>query len=183
MRRYFNLVNQWQIIACARHGRTAALAAPFKPKDAALFSIISGFDAAYAAYNDFQHGIERFWTLRWVQQNGVTELEAAVMKDGLVRAETLPLVFRVPGTESLPRGARIRARVAGIDLLTLDLHAQLLQRIEAAPAADAEAAAEDDDADAGSGPLTLAIDVGDAATAPEDARAADAADPAAAPGP
>ena len=68
LRRYVDLVNQWQIIACARHGRTAALAAPFKPKDAALFSIISGFDAAYTSYNDFQHGIERFWTLRWVAQ-------------------------------------------------------------------------------------------------------------------
>ena len=33
LRRYVDLVNQWQIIACARHGRTAALAAPFKPKD------------------------------------------------------------------------------------------------------------------------------------------------------
>ncbi len=64
LRRYVDLVNQWQIIACARHGRTAALAAPFKPKDAALFSIISAFDAAYAAYNGFQHGIERYWTLR-----------------------------------------------------------------------------------------------------------------------
>ena len=51
LRRYVDLVNQWQIIACARHGRTAALAAPFKPKDAALFSIISGFDGAYTAYN------------------------------------------------------------------------------------------------------------------------------------
>jgi exoribonuclease-2 len=30
------------------------------------------------------------------------------MKDGLVRADTLPLVFRVPGTESLPRGTRMR---------------------------------------------------------------------------
>ncbi len=185
LRRYVDLVNQWQIIACARHGRTAALAAPFKPKDAALFSIISGFDAAYAAYNDFQHGIERFWTLRWVQQNGVTELDAAVMKDGLVRAETLPLVFRVPGTEGLPRGTRIRARVAGIDLLTLDLHAQLLQRIEAAPAAQADAAADaadDEDADPGSGPLTLAIDVADAAGATETPDAGDAGDPAAAPG-
>ena len=28
------------------------------------------------------------------EQNGVAELDAAVMKDGLVRAETLPLVFR-----------------------------------------------------------------------------------------
>ncbi|MBZ8141949.1 ribonuclease II [Rubrivivax gelatinosus] len=159
LRRYVDLVNQWQIIACARHGRTAALAAPFRPKDASLFSIISGFDAAYSAYNDFQHGIERFWTLRWIEQNGVTEIEAAVMKGGLVRAETLPLVFRVPGTEDWPRGARLRARVAGIDLLTLDLHATLAVRIEDEPP---EAVAEVDDEAEAVGPLTLAIDVNDA---------------------
>ena len=159
LRRYVDLVNQWQIIACARHGRTAALAAPFRPRDAVLFSIISSFDATYAAYNDFQHGIERYWTLRWLQQNGVAELEAAVMKDGLVRAETLPLVFRVPGTESLPRCARVRARVAGIDLLTLDLHATLAARIDA-PAEAAEDVEEDAEV---SGPLTLAIDVSEAA--------------------
>jgi exoribonuclease-2 len=100
LRRYVDLVNQWQIIACARHGRTAALAAPFKPKDATLFSIISGFDGAYSAYNGFQSAIERFWTLRWIEQQGVTELDAAVLKDGLVRADTLPLVFRALGTES-----------------------------------------------------------------------------------
>jgi exoribonuclease-2 len=181
LRRYVDLVNQWQIIACARHGRTAALAAPFKPKDAALLSIISGFDAAYASYNDFQNTIERYWTLRWLQQNEVGELDAAVMKDGLVRADTLPLVFRVPGTEALPRGARVRARVAGIDLLTLELHAQLLARIEAASAApDAtdEPEAEDESPDAGA--LRLAIEleapIADAAAA---AAAAHAAAPAA----
>jgi exoribonuclease-2 len=166
LRRYVDLANQWQIIACARHGRTAALVAPFKPKDVGLFSIISGFDAAYAAYNDFQHGIERYWTLRWIEQNGVAEIEAAVMKDGLVRAETLPLVFRVPGTESLPRGSRVRARVAAIDLLTLDLHATLAARIEAEPA---PAEDEGEDEIEASGPLTLAIDVEEAAAAPGDA--------------
>jgi exoribonuclease-2 len=146
LRRYVDLVNQWQIVACVRHGRTAALAAPFKPKDAQLFSIISGFDAAYSAYNDFQRDIERFWTLRWLQQNDVAELQAVVMKEGLVRAETLPLVFRVGGTESLARGTRIRARVAGIDLLTLELHATLLARLQdaAAPAADTPDAAGDE---------------------------------------
>jgi exoribonuclease-2 len=134
LRRYVDLVNQWQIIACARHGRTAALAAPFKPKDAALFSVISAFDAAYASYNGFQQAIERYWTLRFLQQQGLTELDAAVMKDGLVRAESLPLVFRVPGTDNLPRGARVRTRVTGIDLLTLDLHATLVERLDAAAA-------------------------------------------------
>ena len=72
LRRYTDLVNQWQIIACVRHGKTAALAAPFKPKDAELFSIISAFDAAYTAYNGYQGGMERFWTLRYLQQNAIT---------------------------------------------------------------------------------------------------------------
>jgi exoribonuclease II len=37
LRRYVDLVNQWQIIACARHGRTAALAAPFRPRTRRCF--------------------------------------------------------------------------------------------------------------------------------------------------
>ncbi len=162
LRRYVDLVNQWQIIACARHGRTAALAAPFKPKDAALFSIISGFDAAYMAYNGFQQQIERYWTLRWLQQNAVAELDAAVMKDGLVRAETLPLVFRVPGTESLPRGSRVRARVAGVDLLTLELHTALAARLDAPPAAAEPEDGGDDEAEAAA-PLAIALTLDDTA--------------------
>jgi exoribonuclease II len=164
LRRYVDLVNQWQIIAVARHGRTAALAAPFKPKDAALFSIISGFDAAYSAYNGFQQAIERYWTLRWLQQQAVAELEAAVMKEGLVRAETLPLVFRLPGTESLPRGTRVRARIAGVDLLTLELHAALAARIDDAAPAAADEAGDDDEAEPAP-TLQLAIDVGETAGA------------------
>jgi len=160
LRRYVDLANQWQIIACARHGRTAALAAPFKPKDAALFSVISGFDAAYTAYNAFQQGIERYWTLRYVEQQGLTEIEAAVMKDGLVRAETLPLVFRVPGTECLPRGSRVRVRVAGIDLLTLDLHATLAARLDAPPVAVDDEAAEDETEAVGALQIALTLDDG-----------------------
>jgi exoribonuclease-2 len=177
LRRYVDLVNQWQIIACARHGRTAALAAPFKPKDAALFSIISGFDAAYSAYNGFQSGIERYWTLRYLAQENMHELEAAVMKDGLVRAEALPLVFRALGADALPRGARVRVRVTGTDLLTLDVHASVVARIDD-PTSTADDALVDEseieEAIDTAGPLALAIDVKD------DAGDTEAAAPAAA---
>ena len=162
LRRYVDLVNQWQIIACARHGRTAALAAPFKPKDAALFSIISGFDAAYTAYNGFQSGIERYWTLKFLEQNKITELDASVMKDGLVRADDWPLVFRALGADGMPRGAHVRVRITGTDLLTLDVHANVVSRID--DAAEAEAPVDDADAEEAAdsaGPLTLAIDVKD----------------------
>ena len=184
LRRYVDLVNQWQIIASARHGRTAALAAPFKPKDATLFSVISSFDAAYSAYNDFQHAIERFWAMRWLEQNAITELDATVLKDGLVRADTLPLVFKALGCDSLPRGTHVRVRLTGSDPLTLELHASLLARLdEAVPtAADDEA---DDEVEAAA-PLSLAIDVGDAEAGAEASSTAVPEPPAAdtpAPGP
>ena len=172
LRRYVDLVNQWQIIACVRHGRMAPLSAHFKPKDATLFSIISGFDTAYAAYNGFQTGIERFWTLRWLQQNDVHELDAAVLKDGLVRADTLPLVFKASGCDGLARGTHVRLRIDGIDLLTLDLHAKLLARLDQDEAAPADAADDADDVEeAGAGPLTLAIDVNEESPPTEGAAA------------
>jgi len=161
LRRYVDLVNQWQIIACARHGKTAALAAPFKPKDVQLFAIISAFDAAYAEYNGFQQNIERYWTLQWLAQTQTHELDATAMKDGLVRADTLPLVFRAVGADKLPRGARVRVRIGGTDLLTLDVHAQVLARIDdAATPAAATVDVESDELES-AGPLTLAIDVQD----------------------
>jgi len=165
LRRYVDLVNQWQIMACVRHGRTAALAAAFKPKDAMLFSIVSGFDAAYTAYAQFQTAIERFWTLRWLQQQGIVELEAAVLKEGLVRADRLPLVFRALGCESLPRAARVRVRIGAIDLLTLDAHASLVARLDDASTTADDALVDDSEeaeAEQSAAPLALAIDVQDA---------------------
>ncbi|WP_374667600.1 ribonuclease catalytic domain-containing protein [Ramlibacter sp.] len=172
LRRYTDLVNQWQIIACARHGRTAALAAPFKPKDAELFSVISAFDAAYSAYNGYQAGMERFWTLRHLQQQGVRELEATVFKEGLARADTLPLVLPVLGAADLPRGSRVRLRLGDIDLITLDVAGTVIQRLDAPPA-DAGTAEEEEDDTAVAGPIAIAVDVDEAPEAPAAEAAAD----------
>ena len=156
LRRYVDLVNQWQIVACARHGRTAGLVAPFKRKDTELLAAIADFDASYAAYNAFQSQIERYWSLRWLQQNDVGELAATVLKDGLVRADALPLVFRAIGGDGLARGTAVRVRIGAIDLLTLDLAASVVGRIESS--APAEAGEEDDD-EPSAGPLAIAVDV------------------------
>ncbi|MDE2401298.1 MAG: RNB domain-containing ribonuclease [Burkholderiales bacterium] len=170
LRRYVDLVNQWQIIAVARHGRTAALVAPFKPKDAELFAIISNFDAAYSTYNGFQSSLERYWTLRHLAQQAITELDCAVMVNGLVRADTLPLVFKAIGADSLPRNARVRVRLTGVDELTLDVHASVIARLdaEAGSATTDQGEPEGDEADEAldnAGPLTLAIDMSDATDA------------------
>lgn len=163
LRRYTDLVNQWQIIAAARHGKTAALAAPFKPKDADLFSILSGFDAAYSTYNAYQGGMERFWTLKYLAQQGITELTATVIKDlpngALVRADTLPLVFPVAGQQE--RGAHLRVKLGEIDEIALDVHGTVLERLDAPDDAAAldEGAGEDEEEVAG--PIAIAVDLSD----------------------
>ena len=168
LRRYTDLVNQWQIIACARHGKTAALAAPFKPKDADLFSIISSFDTAYSAYNGYQAGMERFWTLKYLEQNEITELTATVFKEGpggsfLVRADELPLVFPVLGAQNLPRGARIRVRLGEVDEITLDVHGTLVERLDDPQDSSDDGPVEDaEDDEAVAGPIAIAVDVNEA---------------------
>jgi len=166
LRRYTDLVNQWQIIACARHGATAALVAPFKPKDAELFSIISGFDAAYSAYNGYQAGMERYWTLKYLAQNHISDLTATVMKEGpagsmLVRADELPLVFPVLGAQSLPRGAQVRVKLGEIDEITLDVTGTVLERLDDEQANQAETESPEDEEEAVAGPIAIAVDVSD----------------------
>jgi exoribonuclease II len=168
LRRYTDLVNQWQIIACARHGATAALAAPFKPKDAELFSIISAFDAAYSGYNGVQSGMERYWTLKYLQQQGITQLEATLIKEAgggawLVRADTLPLVLNVMGAQGLPRGARVRVQLGEVDLMALDVHGTVLAHLDAT---DRSTEQDEDEDEVVAGPVHIAVDLNEADQAP-----------------
>ena len=166
LRRYTDLVNQWQIIACVKHGRTAALVAPFKPKDTELFSIISGFDAAYSAYNAYQNGIERYWTLKYLQQNGVTELTATAFKDNLVRADELPLVLPATGALGLPRGAKVRVKLGEIDEITLDVTGAVLARVDVVSPDTGQDETTDDDDDTSAGPIAIAVDISEPAEMP-----------------
>ncbi|MBY0572972.1 MAG: RNB domain-containing ribonuclease, partial [Undibacterium sp.] len=129
LRRYTDLVNQWQIIACVENGITAPLVAPFKPKDAELFAIVSAFDAAYAAYNDFQNNMERYWCLRWLGQEKVQQVDAVVLKDEILRLVEIPLVIRLPGMPQAARGAQVRLEILRWDELELSVEARWLETL------------------------------------------------------
>ena len=172
LRRYTDLVNQWQIIACAQHGNTAALAAPFKPKDVDLFSIISGFEAAYSSYNGYQSSMERFWTLQYLQQNAIVEVKATIFKSfegepPIARADNLPLVLPVTGSGNLPRGTRVLLRISGIDNISLDVHGQFIEVLQDAATLTGDITAQsqqDDDDETPAGPLAIAVDVDEVPT-------------------
>ena len=148
LRRYTDLVNQWQILACAQHGVTAPLVAPFKPGDADLFAIVSAFDAAYAAYADFQNNMERYWCLRWLAQHDARRVEAVVLKDEILRLVDLPLVIKLPGMQSLPRGSQVRLDLVRWDEVDLSVEARLIDVVDSTPVAMSEEEIAEADAEA-----------------------------------
>lgn len=132
LRRYVDLVNQWQLIAMASHGVTAKLVAPFKPKDADLMAIAADFDGTYAAYGEHQNQLERYWCLQYIRQQGLPWRGIVRhLKEGQARVEPIPLRLNIPELADQARGARAEIEVMDIDPLALEASVRYLGLIEA----------------------------------------------------
>ena len=158
LRRYVDLVNQWQLLACVQHGVTAKLAAPFKPKDADLFAVVQGFDDTYTAYADHQRRMEYFWCLRWLKQENKKQVVATVVKDDLVRLEEIPLLLHVPALGVHARGTRLLMEVMSIDELTVEASVRMLHVLDAPTVTSGTEAEEAEEADEGEEELLDAAD-------------------------
>ena len=133
LRRYVDLVNQRQLIACIRNDP-----APYAANDADLFAIVSAFDAAYGAYAEFQERMERYWGLRWMRQEDVRRMAATVIRGDVLRLSGIPFITRVPGLTELPRGQQLELDILGGDEVDLTLEARVHRVMDAAKAAEVE---------------------------------------------
>lgn len=146
LRRYCDLLNQWQLIALLTKQPP-----PFAAKSADLLAAMQDFELTYAAYAEFQRGMERYWCLRWLLQEDLEQTHARVLRESLVRLECIPLVLRVPSLPDLgiaPRGARVTLSLEGIDLLASEIHPRYLelapdQAAGASPEMESESASDE----------------------------------------
>jgi exoribonuclease II len=122
LRRYVDLVNQWQLIAHLR-GESP----PYTAKSAEFLAALRDFELTYAAYAEFQRGMERYWCLRWLGQEAETSPAARVLRESLVRLEHLPLVLKLPSLPPLDRGTRVRLAIEDIDLLAAECRARYVE--------------------------------------------------------
>ena len=120
LRRYVDLVNQRQILSLVQD-----MAPTYGARSDFLFAAVRDFELTYDAYADFQRRMERYWCLRWLLQENVSELTANVIRDDLARLNGLPLVVKAPSLPpGLPADTVVRFALSGIDLLNLELHAE-----------------------------------------------------------
>jgi len=112
LRRYVDLVNQWQLLAALR-----ARKPPFARSSEVLLGSMRAFEVTAARLDEHQQAMEQYWCLRWLVQESVAEVEAEVLREGVVRVQGLPLVARVPSLPLLAAGVRVRLQVGSVDLL------------------------------------------------------------------
>lgn len=127
LRRYSDLVNQWQLIALAKHGAAAKMVAPFPPKDSNLMGIAADFEACYQAYGEYQDRLEKYWCLRWIAQDGgAKKVFVRHLKEGMSRLESIPLHLPVPELAMHPRMTRAEVAISDVDLLQLSAGVRVL---------------------------------------------------------
>lgn len=121
LRRYVDMVNQRQIIAMLDGGEPV-----YAKNDPALYAVLRDFETMYGIYNDFQRQMERYWCLRYIQQEKLAEVQGTVIRENLVRLSNIPLVFKAHSMPEQPAGSKVTLGVGEIDLLDLILHTRFI---------------------------------------------------------
>ena len=125
MRRYVDLINQRQLIAMV-----SGTSPVYTKESDAILIAMRDFEVTYAAYAEFQRGMERYWCLRWLQQESLTETDGVILKENLVKFDHLPLTVRVPSLPDLSCGTSVRLEITQIDLIERSLVANFIGRNE-----------------------------------------------------
>ncbi len=133
LRRYVDLLNQWQLIS-AINGETPR----FGARSDALFAALRDFELSYASYNDFQKRMELYWSLRYLAQENISEINATILRDNLCKLDGIPLIQRFSSVPEGNKGDRVQLQITGFDFLILHLEARFIGKIELVDAEIAE---------------------------------------------
>ena len=114
LRRYVDLLNQRQLIAFLR-SETPPYQKRMRDSLSQLNEVAKRFDLTYDAYNEFQRDLERFWCLRYLEQEGIAQFDGTMIRDELVRANALPLIVKLDRNPALPPRTPVSVTVGAID--------------------------------------------------------------------
>jgi exoribonuclease II len=132
LRRAVDLINQRQLIS------VLTLESPVYPANSdEIVGHMRNFDQTYNAYNEFQTRMERYWCLQYLIQENITEIDATVWRENLVRLQNLPYMTKVHSLPATKPGTKVRLAVQKVDTLLMELECKFLHVLEESMPAEA----------------------------------------------
>lgn len=114
LRRAVDLVNQSQIISLLQKRK------PLSATDFAVANVVENFDDVYGSYLKFQDNLERYWSLRYLEQENISTIKATFTWRNNVQLEGVPITVDASTiTKAQPAGSEIMLKIDNINFVNL----------------------------------------------------------------
>ncbi len=122
LRRAVDLINQSQIISLLNKSK------PLNATDYAVANIVNSFDDVYSAYLKFQDNVERYWSLRYFEQENIKKIRATFTYKNNVQLDGVPIVLDMSTQmKALPQGSEILLSIDNINFINQTFDYRLVQ--------------------------------------------------------
>ena len=120
LRRSVDFVNQTQLMALLSEQGVLpsglGLSLRYVPNDPNLYVFIKKFETAKTAYGAIERTMDNYYSMVWLESNGVGEVDGVLVKDGFVKLVDLPLAGKADGVPfDMPLRTKLRLRVTSLD--------------------------------------------------------------------
>ncbi|MCC2625201.1 MAG: hypothetical protein K0R14_1074 [Burkholderiales bacterium] len=122
LRRSADFINQHQIISLVTGNKSH-----FSATDPTLLHVVENFDTIYGRYIDFQNKMERYWSLYYLVQENISEVNGTFLFKSKVQLEGVPLEIDTHGIiPPRDKGSLVKLRIFNINLTTLSFEFRVL---------------------------------------------------------
>lgn len=112
LRRAVDLVNQSQIISLLSKKK------PLSATDFTVANVVENFDDIYSSYLKFQDSMERYWSLRYFEQENISKIKATFTYRNNVQLDGVPIVLDASTiTKAQPAGTEIWLKIDNINFV------------------------------------------------------------------
>lgn len=121
LRRAVDLVNQSQIISLLTKKK------PLSATDYNVANVVENFDDTYSNYLKFQDSMEKYWSLRYLEQENINKIKATFTYKNNVQLEGVPLTLDISSiTKMQPQGTVIELKIDNINFINQTFEFKLL---------------------------------------------------------
>lgn len=125
LRRSADYINQRQIISLITQQKNH-----YSNLDHTLLQVVEDFDKKYAKYIDFQVKMERFWSLKFLLQEQISEVTATFVFRSKVQLDNVPIELDLGGTTTIRhRGTQVKLKIFNINLTKLSFDFKIMSEV------------------------------------------------------
>lgn len=124
LRRAVDFINQYQIISLITKYEK-----PLPKDNNYLVTVVNTFETKYTKYLEFQKKMEKYWSLKYILQENIENIEGVFVYKNRVQLLGIPILIELPHNEAKEQGSKIALNLSNIDLINLTFNFHIIKNL------------------------------------------------------